>query len=116
MLSTKSKIVAVAGFSFIYFATSLFLPNSVLMQTVYNLFVIMLVIMLLEKTHNKAYSFLRYVLLAFWTGQAALFFYNLRYINEEVEIWFYHFNDYSVLIPVYILSIFTGIFYSLWKL
>lgn len=110
----NSRIIIVAIYSIIYLATSLFLESTVLMQTVYNLCVIALVGVIIYDYDppHKAWAFLKNICVFFWIGQTGLYLYNLRYVNELVEVWFYHFNAYEILIPVYLVSLIIGI---LWK-
>ena len=51
-------------------------------------------------------------LYTFWIGQAGL--YAVNYIlYDSFEEWINNFNNYYVLIPVYIVSIFIGLFIAL---
>jgi hypothetical protein len=111
-LSLLSKVLVVA-YSIFYIATSFFIPTeSVLMQTVNNLLIIALIMALISKIsfYNPT---LKPFLYAFWIGQAGMYLVNFL-LYDNLLYWYNNFNDFGVLIPVYLVSIFIGIVIT-WK-
>ena len=113
MWNTKIKnleLWLVVAYSFLYLITSLFLSNSVWMQTVYNLFIIAIIFLVLYnyKPPDNSYGFIKAVAVYFWLGQSWMYLINF-FMYSDVNVWLNEFNDIRLLIPVYIGSLFLAI-------
>ena len=95
-----------------YITTAFFTSNTVLYHTVNNIFVIFLAILLSFQIAGSVpqMQFLKVILLSFWAGQVLLYLIQL-FRFTELYTWLDSFNNPYLLVPVYLLSLFTGIIY-----
>ena len=92
----------------------MFLNPTVPMQTFLNLFLVLMVYFVLDSAlvFGKAYGWLKMVAVVYWIGQTGLIIYNgIKFHDKSLWEWFTKFNDYNVLIPIYVLSILVSLGY-----
>lgn len=116
--SDTSKLFLMGGYILIYIFTSFFAhQNTVLLQSWFNItdFLICIALIFTISKNTKKMRFLEIVFIWFWIGQIILAV--IAFIRfDNFEDWLSGFNDYFVLIPVYIVCLFIGIIYSRWIL
>lgn len=108
------ELWTVTIFGLFYIVSSMFLKSTIPMHTFYSLGMILIIMLILDRylPYKKGYSFLKIVNVFFWTGQALLYVVNaFKYWGQSVDVWFENFNNYMVLIPVYVISILVSIIY-----
>ena len=103
----------VVAYSLFYIATSFFSINSVLLQSIYNLFIIGIVMMLIAKIEISNPT-LKPFLYCFWIGQAGLYIINY-FLYSDVRTWLDNFNNYTVLLPIYVVSLLIGVWLAIKK-
>ena len=106
------QIILVTIYSFMYLVTSMFVGNSVIMQTLFNMLIILIIFSILYNylPNSPQYGWLKVVVVYFWIGQMGMYIVNgFIYWNKGIDIWLNNFNDYMVLIPVYIVSLLVAV-------
>ena len=113
-MTNKFKLWAIASFLVFYQVSSMFLSNTVLMQTFYNLYIFLITTMLLDTVliHDKAHGWIKAVCAFYIIGQFVLIIFNcFLYWDKPIDVWFINFNNYRVLIPIYVISILASLGY-----
>lgn len=57
---------------------------------------------------------LKPILYAFWIGQAGMYIGNF-FIYKDLDMWLDNFNNYTILLPVYVVSLLIGVWLALKK-
>lgn len=107
------NLIVVVIYSILYITASFFVTDSVALQTFYNIFIIAIILLFIDGIEISNTT-LKPFLLAFWIGQLGLYVINF-FLYKDLNTWLNNFNNYGVLIPVYIVSIFIGLFLALKK-
>ena len=116
-MKNRLGLYLVLGFTFSYIITSFFLMNSVIMQTFFNIFIIGFIFYILYqyKPPEPEYRFLKLVLIVIWIGRLLMYIIN-AFLYNDVHQWLNNFNNYIVVIPVYIASLLISITFTFtWK-
>ena len=118
MISQKSKLIALAVFTFIDIAMAFFIDSrSVLAQTIYGLSKTFIFIIFIDMIELKAleWRFLKVVLFSYWIGFAFLYVINgTKY--KTFDQWLTNFNNYETIQFVFVGIVLFAVAYSLKKL
>ena len=53
-------------------------------------------------------------LFAFWIGQSGMYIVNF-FLYRDVRMWLDNFNNYTILLPIYVVSLLIGVWLALKK-
>ena len=113
----SKKLTFFIGFYAVwYICTAFFTSNSVTYQTIDNVLILLILIASLRNIphYDPQTRFLINVLTFFFLGQVLLYLVNwVRY--KDFYTWLDSFNNYSILIPLYVVSLIGGIAYNALK-
>lgn len=86
------------------------------MQTVYNLFIIAILFSIIYNfiPDHRGYEFIKTILVFFWIGQSGMYIVNV-FLYSDVSEWMNNFNNYIVLIPVYVGSLIMALGFTYGK-
>ena len=113
-LKNNLLILFVGLFSVFYlFTSTVIYGNPVLIQTLYNLLIISILLLVLNgwKVKNNSQRIIKIVLLGFWIGQGSMYLINFDTEKQLIE-WLLTFNRYMLFVPVYVGSLLISIIYT----